>query len=467
MEQGLNTVEVAAAPLQESSEERPRRPFVPPPAAVISRHFPELEIIALIGSGGMGAVYKAKQPRLERLVALKILPLELSENPPFAERFTREAQTMARLNHRGIVTIHDFGERDGIFYLLLEHVGGPNLRQLMRSGKLEPARVLAIISQICTALQYAHDEGVVHRDVKPENVLLDADGRVKIADFGLAKLFGRESAGVTLTGTGQVMGTPHYMAPEQIEQPATVDHRADIYSLGVVFYELLTGELPIGRFAPPSKKVHVDVRVDEVVLRALEKEPQRRYQFASELKTSVDAVASSPSGVPATDAASIPGQAESTPGEMPESRPTRLCRMSVWGALWAACGVFAVVLFLFTTARISGTGEPPEPSMIEKTLRVAAVVLGLVGLAAPIGATALGFASISRIRNSEGRLYGLPLAAFVALVYPILIADGALLGIYYAAKGDTELWDALLLAWVVFIIVDALAIRALWKAANR
>ena len=133
----------------------------------------------------------------------------------------------------------------------------------------------------------------MHRDIKPENILLDRKGRVKIADFGLAKLMrsgeppvGR--AAFALTGSRQVMGTPHYMAPEQMERPQGVDHRADIYSLGVVFYEMLTGELPLGRFAPPSRKVQIDVRLDEVVLRSLEKEPERRYQHASEVKTDLD-----------------------------------------------------------------------------------------------------------------------------------------------------------------------------------
>ncbi|MCX5677435.1 MAG: protein kinase, partial [Planctomycetota bacterium] len=144
---------------------------------------------------------------------------------------------------------------------------------------------------ICEALQYAHEEGIVHRDIKPENILLDKKGRVKIADFGLAKLLGRGPADFTLTQPQQVMGTPHYMAPEQLEHPAEVDQRADIYSLGVVFYEMLTGELPLGRFAPPSQKVQVDVRLDEVVLKTLEKEPGRRYQQASQVRTDVETIA--------------------------------------------------------------------------------------------------------------------------------------------------------------------------------
>ncbi len=146
-----------------------------------------------------------------------------------------------------------------------------------------------MVPHICEALQYAHDQGVVHRDIKPENILVDRNGSIKIADFGLAKLIGGE-IGRPLTQTAQIMGTPAYMAPEQLENPGEVDHRADIFALGVVFYELLTGELPIGRFPPPSKKVQIDVRLDDVVLRTLEKEPGRRYQQASELRSAVESL---------------------------------------------------------------------------------------------------------------------------------------------------------------------------------
>ena len=169
----------------------------------------------------------------------------------------------------------------------------------MRAGELTPQQALAIVPQICEALQFAHDEGVVHRDIKPENILLDKRGRVKIADFGLAKLAAGSPDEFTLTGTHQVMGTPHYMAPEQMEGSHAVDHRADIYSLGVVFYEMLTGEVPMGHFEPPSKKVEIDVRLDEVVLRALDREPERRYQHASEVKTDVESISAierAPSG---------------------------------------------------------------------------------------------------------------------------------------------------------------------------
>ena len=264
--------------------------FDPPKPHELAPHFPQLEILDLIGQGGMGAVYKARQRGLDRLIALKILPPEASRDPAFSKRFGREARALARLNHPHIVSVYDSGHSGGLYYFLMEFVDGINLRQAIQTGELSPEEALSIVPQVCDALQYAHEEGIVHRDIKPENVLLDQKGSVKIADFGLARLLGQAGDSFQLTGTHQVMGTPRYMAPEQMEGAHEVDHRADIYSLGVVFYEMLTGELPLGRFAPPSRKVRVDVRLDEVVLRTLEKEPGLRYQQVSELKTAVETI---------------------------------------------------------------------------------------------------------------------------------------------------------------------------------
>src|SRR5690606_9610501 len=176
-----------------------------------------------------------------------------------------------------------------LYYIVMEYVDGVNLRQLLADGHLSPEKALTIVPAVCDALQFAHDEGIVHRDIKPENILVDTKGRVKIADFGLARLIRDDLTEDALTHTRQVMGTPRYMAPEQMEGSKNVDHRADIYSLGVVFYEMLTGELPLGRFAPPSQKVQVDVRLDEVVLKTLEKDPSLRYQRAGDVSTAVGA----------------------------------------------------------------------------------------------------------------------------------------------------------------------------------
>src|SRR5665213_1334916 len=238
----------------------------------------------------MGAVYKARQPALDRLVALKILPPQTAGGPGFVERFNREARALAKLNHPNIVSVFEFGQANGMPFFVMEFVDGLNLRQVERAGTLSPRQALQVVPQICEALQFAHDEGIVHRDIKPENILVDKKGRVKIADFGIAKILGREKD-VSLTETKGAIGTPHYMAPEQMENPSSVDHRADIFSLGVVFYEMLTGELPLGKLSPPSpRQVEVDVRLDDVVLRALEKDPDRRYQHVSQVKTAVDTI---------------------------------------------------------------------------------------------------------------------------------------------------------------------------------
>ncbi|RBP47851.1 serine/threonine protein kinase [Roseimicrobium gellanilyticum] len=276
---------------------------IPMPAlspADLAPHFPQLDILECLGRGGMGVVYKARQKTLNRLVALKLLAPERADDPSFASRFTREAQALAALNHPHIVSVHDFGQAGGFYYLMMEYVDGVNLRQLLRSRKLTPEEALRIVPPICDALQCAHNRGIVHRDIKPENLLIDKSGNVKIADFGIAKMVGtplspsESEPHATSEATSEAtmaVGTPDYAAPEQHEGSATTDHRADIYSLGVVFYEMLTGERPGKELIPPSKRVLVDVRVDEIVLRALEKTPELRFQTADEFRTRVQTVA--------------------------------------------------------------------------------------------------------------------------------------------------------------------------------
>src|ERR1039458_3980731 len=192
------------------------RPFLAPAVAELAPMFPQLEILSLIGQGGMGAVYQARQKELDRIVALKILPPGIGQDAAFAERFTREAKALAKLNHPGIVTLYEFGRADGLFYFLMEYVDGVSLRQLLNAGRVSPREALAIVPQICDALQYAHDQGIVHRDIKPENILLDRRGRVKVADFGLAKLIG-SSAPLTPSDGETVAGRPgEGETPDQI-----------------------------------------------------------------------------------------------------------------------------------------------------------------------------------------------------------------------------------------------------------
>jgi len=362
----------------------PHRSFVAPTPEELGPFFPQLEILELLGRGGMGAVYKARQKQLDRCVAVKILPPGIGDDPAFAERFTREARALAKLNHPNIVTLHEFGQTDGLFYFIMEFVDGLNLRQLLEAGRIAPREALAIVPQICDALQYAHDAAIVHRDIKPENILLDRQGRVKVADFGLAKIVAAvcdrrtlsssdneptpESTAADLTEAGKIMGTPQYMAPEQSEHPSEVDHRADIYSLGVVFYQMLTGELPAGHaFAPPSERVLIDVRLDEVVLRALEKEPDRRYQQASLLKTRVETILTTPPVSPEPPA-HVPDPKQDwrmwSPAQPPlvreisahltESERREVLKRSLMFAVWNAATFFVPFFF----ARLSSLPSP-------------------------------------------------------------------------------------------------------------
>src|SRR5262245_61487702 len=243
---------IPAADAMSTTADSGQRPM--PDLPELAARFPNLEILEPLGKGGMGAVYKARQTKLDRLVALKVLSTEFHRDPTFAERFLREARALARLSHPGIVAVHDFGEADQTPYFVMEFVAGTDLRQVIRGGQLAVDQILAVVTQICEALQFAHDEGIIHRDIKPENILLDKKGRAKIADFGLAKLLAPERVDRALTATHLAMGTINYMAPEQLDNAARVDHRADIYSLGVVFYGLLTAQVRRGKFAPPSQK---------------------------------------------------------------------------------------------------------------------------------------------------------------------------------------------------------------------
>ncbi len=238
--------------------------------------FPEFDIVERIGAGGMGAVFKANQKSLDRFVAIKVLNPELEGDPEFEERFQREAKAMALLNHPNIVGIHDFGVRGELHYLLMEYVDGQDLQKVIKAGDIEPEYAFSIIRQLCSALHFAHKKGVVHRDIKPGNILINKEGVAKIGDFGLARMtLLNLSVGLTMTESG--MGTPAYVAPEQIEDAGSIDSRADIYALGVVVYEMLTGQTPSGNFPlPTSRFPRRNKRIDETILKAMERDPDDR-----------------------------------------------------------------------------------------------------------------------------------------------------------------------------------------------
>lgn len=375
----------------------------PPSLEELAPHFPQLEIIKLLGVGGMGAVYQARQQQLGRTVALKILSRDLAGDPSFVERFNREARVLARLTHPNIVTIFDFGTAGPHCYLLMEDIDGVNLRQAMQAGRFSPAESLAMAEDICAALKFAHEEGVLHRDIKPENVLIDSKGRVKIADFGIAKLLGEsEHNDITLTMRGSILGSPHYMSPEQIETPGDVDQRADIYSLGVVLYEMLTGELPIGRFAPPSTRVHMDARIDEIVMRTLEKDREARFQSAEEVRTSVGAVAQNPKSM------------RPAPADLPVDH-SKSARFGLVAAILTGLSLVGVA------GAISIMSDYRELGLTRETAKLIYKLLVIPSLMIAVSGFIFGLVTLGSIRKSGGALGGLGGSVFAIVVWPILM----------------------------------------------
>jgi eukaryotic-like serine/threonine-protein kinase len=250
----------------------------------------QYEVLDTIGRGGMASVYRAYQPSLDRLVAIKVIAASLASEPEFMDRFRQEALTAARLRHSNVVVVHDFGEQDGVPYLVMEYVTGRSLAELLDDG-VPMDRAVDYIAQVAAGLDYAHQRGVVHRDVKPGNVLVDDEGRVVLVDFGLARMM--ESA-QHLTLAGGVVGTPEYMSPEQASG-RTTDHRTDVYSLGIVAFELLTGTKPFSAETPlgvllkhvqepvPTLRLpnlQVALALDGALKKALAKDPDERYQSA-------------------------------------------------------------------------------------------------------------------------------------------------------------------------------------------
>ena len=268
--------------------------WIPPEAEELDEQIDDrYKIASMLGHGGMGAVYKARDTRLDRTVAIKILPEELANNPAILSRFEREAKSLAALDHPNIVKIHDYGfTTGGSPFFVMEFVRGNDIQSLRKQGDLDLTTALTMISQVCDAIAYAHERKIIHRDIKPANVMVNERGMTKVADFGLAKLLETDTRPhhePDLTITGQAMGTPAFMAPEQ-ESGASVDHRTDIYALGVMLYNLLTGTPPRGAWSLPSELADVDIRLDQIVLRALQEDPAARYQFATDFRNDIESV---------------------------------------------------------------------------------------------------------------------------------------------------------------------------------
>lgn len=286
--EGLEPAELLARALEEPQLSGSPHAWVPPEPEHLAKMLPQYEIECILGRGGMGVVYKGRQKDLDRVVAIKLLPAEMATDEQFVERFRREARTLAKLHHPNIVTIYEFGQTvEGHLFFVMEYVAGTDLRRLMKKQGLDSGQALAVVAQVCEALRAAHEQGVIHRDIKPENVLITEKGQIKLADFGLSRPI-EEDNSRRFTMTNMVMGTPDYMAPEQ--RSGHADHRADIFALGVMLYEMLTGQVPRGAFDPPSRKLQIDVRIDEVVVKALQEEPERRYQNVTDMKTDVETI---------------------------------------------------------------------------------------------------------------------------------------------------------------------------------
>jgi serine/threonine protein kinase len=276
-----------------SSADPPKHVWQPPTAEELQTLLPQYEVTLLLGRGGMGVVFKARQKSLNRLVAIKLLPpLEDQDELKLEERFHQEAQTLAHLNHPCIVQIYDFGETvSGQPFFVMEFVDGMDVADLIAAqGQLSVDETLRIIRPVCEALEYAHRRGVIHRDIKPSNVMVDHEGMVKVADFGLAKLQDPAVAN-NLTRTHVALGTQEFAAPEVFKPGMVVDQRADIYSLGVMLYQMLTGEIPRVMFKLPSlRRPELGTRFDAFVCKALETDPSDRFQTAAEFQQALDAV---------------------------------------------------------------------------------------------------------------------------------------------------------------------------------
>jgi len=408
------------------------------------------EILAPLGRGAMGVVYKARQPELNRMVAIKVIDAKLAGVPEFAQRFEREARALAVLNHPNVVQVYDYGHEEGLCYLVMEWVDGASLREILTAGHLSADDALRYVPQICDALEYAHAQGVVHRDIKPENILIDREGQLKIADFGIARMRVENQTGKEfVTQAGQSMGTPQYMAPEQQKHTDRVDHRADLYSLGVVFYEMLTGELPLGRFPSPSQRVKVDVTLDEVVLKTLEHDPNQRYQRASEIKQALTApAAAAPAAVPATPA--------------PDPNRPRITGFAWWSIAFAVASL--LVLWEMTRAWVIDAGElersffTSEPyTVLLRPFSIASVVLAWV----------FGWLTLRQVRREPSRLRGQWLA-IPAMIVPVVLLAVLLLAM--VLPRILRMWaghDLIFLAFIPLVAAVFLGLRGVFRRLRR
>jgi len=342
--------------------------FQAPAPEQLAPLFPGYQIDSLLATGGMGAVYRAVQLSLDRTVAIKILPREFGDDPSFRSSFEAEAKAMARLNHPNLIGVYDFGEAGGMLYILMEFVPGKSLFHSAYGKIIAPHEAARIVSEVCQGLAHAHEAHILHRDIKPGNILLDAQARPKIGDFGLARPMGRN-----VEDGETIFGTPHYTAPEVIKTPHAVDARADIFSIGVVLHELLTGKLPADDPRPPSAISGCDPRFDVIVRRATHPSPELRYSDANTMAEELDAIRSQKpaSGKIRNVAAVGPRPITTAAHAAPTPRPVTYISKKSSGIPTALAGIgvaaaVVVALFMILGGPKDDLSEPtvaiPEPA---------------------------------------------------------------------------------------------------------
>lgn len=340
------------------SDSTPQIGFVAPDLAELAPLFPGYELQGLIATGGMGAVYGAVQKSLERTVAIKILPKELSKDAAFCAGFEAEAKAMARLNHPNLIGVYDFGEVNGMLFIIMEFVAGQSIYHSANGVAIDPQEVIRLVAGICDGLAHAHENGIIHRDIKPSNVLLDLSAQPKIGDFGLARPIEKK-----IEEGEEIFGTPHYTAPEVVNTPHSVDYRADIFSVGVLLHELLTGKLPADDPRPASAISHCSTRFDAIIRRATQALPAGRYTSAQELAADLRAIQTSPaSGIPRSPAVAGP-------------RPARPARTKAIVVKKQSSGMPQIVLLLVALgggyAAYVHFSKPPEAVVIVPVEKVA------------------------------------------------------------------------------------------------
>lgn len=317
--------------------------------------FPSYQILALIATGGMGAVYHAIQTSLEREVAIKILPVEFGRDPGFCAAFSAEAKAMARLNHPNLIGVYDFGEVEGMLFIVMEYVPGQSLHDACNGSALDSGEIIRLMTGIAHGLAHAHQHGILHRDIKPANILLNSQLQAKIGDFGLARpVDSQVNHGET------IFGTPGYTAPEVLKPPHAMDQRADIFSLGVLLHELLTGRLPGDDPRIPSQILRCDPRFDAVIRKATHPDPQQRYQSATEIADALQKIATSAGPkVLRTNPAARTRRPFRPVYSLPQREKSEYGKLLVIIALAAA----VVALLVYRSKVTKNAGPVPAPAM--------------------------------------------------------------------------------------------------------